>query len=324
MFTFFCLIIIGLCLVSMCINVVQLKLELLFEDMMIALIEETGELTPPMDFKSPLGFVRMFNFLNQKRRTQNAASRVYLPLLADKKKRLLLEEWKRKANLRCVETQTDVDASLESSTQTDCCSSNSSTKSQTPSGKSILSGDSTLTSMIIPPSTQSRSSYTGRLYKQRASVDETSSERNDLYNRRWSEAATLSRRPLVPLKYKIHQGIQGRRAQSVNAYANFMQTPRRTSRTFITYPQIHDGVKLIRVSAGFQHHSWTFNSSQTKSKVPVMYLHKMSKQVSRDDFKSLIHEIGARLTDCRVIVKDPNCNLKPLKLAKWNDSNTDL
>lgn len=90
MFATSVLIIVGLSLVSMCISVVQLKLERLFEDMMIRLLEE-GELdvATPADLPSGvfqvcvqlwplfLGFIVFFvffisiaftNFLNEKRK----------------------------------------------------------------------------------------------------------------------------------------------------------------------------------------------------------------------------------------------------------------
>lgn len=318
MFTFFGLIIIGLSLVSMCINVVQLKLELLFEDMMMALIEENGELEAPVDLKAPVGFVQLFHFLKKKQRSKNP-SRLYLPLIADKKRQALLEEWKRKSNLRSVITQTDSDVSSENSTQTECGSSNSSTKSHTPSGTTVLSPNSTMNSSIYTFSR--KPSETSRYYyRPRPSfVNGIKYDKIDMYNRRWSEAAP-GRRSYIPLHYRYCQGLQGRKTQSFSTQVNLLHNNSPFTRTFITYPQIHPGApKLIRVSAGF-HQSWTFDLGTSKSQLPVMCLKRMSKEPARDDFKSLIHEIGARLNDCRTMVKPPVNFSTSKTVPSWADT----
>lgn len=322
MFTFFGLIIIGLSLVSMCINVVQLKLELLFEDMMMALIEETGELESPADLKAPLGFVQLFHFLKKKRRTKNQ-SMLYLPLMAEKKRQALLEEFKRKSNFRTIYTQTELtDVSSEISTQTDCGSSkSSSTNSQTPSGQTILSPNSIFTNSSVYNFSSRKPSEIGcrMMFQHRASMDENNiidCDKIHYYNRRWSEAAT-ARRAFIPSRYRY-----GRKTQSFYNPTELMHNQSRISRTFIMYPQIHvDDPKLIRVSAGF-HESWTFGLGHSKNQLPVMCLKRLSKEPARDDFKSLIHEIGARLNDCRTIVKYPTPNLKktPKSQPNWGDT----
>uniref|UniRef100_A0A915A848 Potassium channel domain-containing protein n=1 Tax=Parascaris univalens TaxID=6257 RepID=A0A915A848_PARUN len=71
MFIIFGFIMVGLSLVSMCINVVQLKLEQLFEELLVMMIEEyheTGLASPEM--KGKIGMMAMWRMWKKKRRQQ--------------------------------------------------------------------------------------------------------------------------------------------------------------------------------------------------------------------------------------------------------------
>uniref|UniRef100_A0A914V8H0 Uncharacterized protein n=1 Tax=Plectus sambesii TaxID=2011161 RepID=A0A914V8H0_9BILA len=75
MFIIFGLIIIGLSLVSMCINVVQIKLEHFFEDLLLMMMEEyenaqlteDGTLVGPPDMQHGLGMMQMWRMWKKRR-----------------------------------------------------------------------------------------------------------------------------------------------------------------------------------------------------------------------------------------------------------------
>lgn len=75
-FIIFGFIIIGLSLVSMCINVIQLKLEELFEELLLAMMEEYGtqaEGMPGPGMKPKMGFVDLWKMWHKRRQRKAAA-----------------------------------------------------------------------------------------------------------------------------------------------------------------------------------------------------------------------------------------------------------
>lgn len=117
----FGLIIVGLSLVSMCINVVQLKLELLFEEMMLALMEEYEKTGQVIDsemmidsalFQRGLGVMQMMKLWKRKKRATSdtipsAIGDYYLPLSNRKRRGAFLRELQRRRRARSVGTQTE-------------------------------------------------------------------------------------------------------------------------------------------------------------------------------------------------------------------------
>lgn len=70
MFIIFGFIIIGLSLVSMCINVIQLKLEELFEELLLTMMEElnTESVEGIPRFKAQMGMVDLWKMWKRRRR----------------------------------------------------------------------------------------------------------------------------------------------------------------------------------------------------------------------------------------------------------------
>src|SRR5262245_61671957 len=107
MFTMFGLIIVGLSLVSMCINVVQLKLELLFEEMMFTLMEEyekTGQSGDDMIIERGLGFVQVMKWWTRKkgklRKMPDSLGGLILPLSTRRNRGAFLRELQRRRRAR--------------------------------------------------------------------------------------------------------------------------------------------------------------------------------------------------------------------------------
>ena len=112
----------------MCINVVQIKLEHLFEELMLMMMEEyqTAQLLdgdmqgPPPDIQGSLGVKALWRMWARRKGKERANSSVsslhlapdstsanlLLPLLAKKKKDALMHEWTRRSTLRNKTTQT--------------------------------------------------------------------------------------------------------------------------------------------------------------------------------------------------------------------------
>ncbi|VDN41551.1 unnamed protein product [Gongylonema pulchrum] len=79
MFVIFGLIMVGLALVSMCINVVQLKLEQLFEELLVMVLEEYKQKGVPQEemiVPSKTDLMAMWHMLRKRRRQKSAERQV--------------------------------------------------------------------------------------------------------------------------------------------------------------------------------------------------------------------------------------------------------
>lgn len=275
---------IGLSLVSMCINVVQLKLELLFEEMMLTLMEEyrtaqllDAQLTAPTDAKSSVGFSTLIKVWKKKHKPTLDPS-LFMPLMARKHQQVLMDEWKKKAQMRVVGTQTDPDLFCETSTQTDFSSA-------TIDNELVYGTQSTLP--------EYKSGYLQNNPSVRSRLPTYSGHKGT----HMLKGKSMSHSPSLPLSQKIQRSF----ATSISAEVH------RASNDFAQWPVSELTEPLV---PKVFHQNYSAHTSLTtmpyksaaSSPSPAMFVRKQSKQTATSDFKDLLHEIGVRLTDCRNIV----------------------
>lgn len=304
MFAIFGFIMIGLSLVSMCINVVQLKLELLFEEMMFTLMEEyrnaqlqDSQLVEPSGDK-PSAFSTLFKVWKNRHAT-GVTSDLYVPLMARKQQQVLFEEWKKKAQMRVVGTQTEPDQFCNMYTQTDF----ETNANYIPRTDFVISQK---------PSLLLSTGYEGVGHRFPTGISHKRGKS--------PPGKQITHSPSLPLPQKIPCSM----VTSVSAEIHAANEPsqwsvaERKSKSETRYDLGEPSMLSVfqpKISYG-----WPY-SSAVSSEVPAMFTKKQSKQPATSDFKDLLHEIGARLTECRNMVtpsSTPHLVQKPKKL--WEDT----
>ncbi|VDM58077.1 unnamed protein product [Angiostrongylus costaricensis] len=297
MFIIFGLIMIGLSLVSMCINVIQLKLEKLFEELLLTLMEEYNSDPEASSLKGgQIGMVEMWRaWKKRKSRLKNglaparqAAGKAsqnlakVIPFARRRNRHHLIEELQHRLRQRDRATQTDIvfgpileEAWTETSDVDSYMTNNSASYDPGGGGAGYLSG----ASVIAAPS---RCESHPIVVQREPSLLSSSRPHSTAHSQLQTASSEISKMSSLSTVSSRNTG-----ASSAKSAPN--------------------SASLARFPVDFDpNRRWTFIGTGSTSRgaprglvVPYMYTQRQIRQVHTTEMGRLIAELDSRIRDCR-------------------------
>ncbi|KHN70903.1 TWiK family of potassium channels protein 18 [Toxocara canis] len=328
MFIIFGFIMVGLSLVSMCINVVQLKLEQLFEELLVMMIEEyrqTGLASP--DMKGKIGMMAMWRMWKKKRRQQkenkpkDALSRK--PTLAFKRGRqAVLDQLHRALYMVSRGTQTDeifIGGHLGVVREYEDGNIWSSAVSFPPPTDQIacLGTVSVEDSNSRRPIVVREKERMQIFPQQNSSSGSTSTDKNSLLTLSSSAAAhdgdssTLTMRHLNSANRATHQLVEElSTTDETDENGSIRSAPTCLVHRTVTGEKFDPSRRWTFIETGK-----TPRGAPRGLIIPYMFTPQRARQVHTTDMKRLIAEIDIRLKDCRTLAASSSSTIGSSRTA---------